>query len=75
MTEGREQRLRLHRRIYPARAVKETITAFAGVASAQLHREGDYHVLILSPATRDLSIERLVLEFANYALSRAARSR
>lgn len=75
MPEGGDTRVRLHRRLYPTRAVQETVAAFAEVAAARLERDGQYHVVTLAPSTSSLSAERLALEFANYALSRSARSR
>lgn len=75
MPEGGETRVRLHRRLYPARAVKETVAAFAEIASVHLERDGEYHIVALAPRTSELTAERLALEFANYALSRSARSR
>ena len=67
--------LRLHRRLYPARAVREAIKAFSEVATVELSREDDYHVVRLQPTGSDLDAETLRWELANYALSRAARSR
>lgn len=54
--------------------MSETIEAFAELATVTLKRQGDYHLLRLLPL-EDVPAEPLVHEFANYALSRAARSR
>ncbi|MFH2008458.1 MAG: HxsD-like protein [bacterium] len=70
----RARSLKLHRSIYSTRAVSETIEAFAELATVTLKRQGDYHLLRLLPL-EDVPAEPLVHEFANYALSRAARSR
>jgi len=67
--------LRLHRSIYPAKAVKATAKAFAELAESTISREGDYHQVVLRPLDDTYPPEQLRSEFANYALSRAARGR
>ena len=67
--------LRLHRKIYPARALTETVEAFAELVEAEIDKEGEYHLVRLSPLDDDHPLETLRLEFANYALGRAARLR
>lgn len=52
----------------------ETAAAFAELATATVERDGDYHLVRLVPAT-DVPPDQLVSEFANFALSRAARNR
>lgn len=66
--------LKLHRTIYPARAVQETTAAFAELAAITVERQGDYHRVRLVPGV-DVPPDQLVHEFANFALSRAARNR
>lgn len=67
--------LRLHRSIYPARAVADAAAAFAELAEATISRDGDYHRVALRPLGDELTPAELRSEFANYALSRAARRR
>ena len=71
---SRQPTLALHRSIYPARAVNEAVEAFAGLATVQVTQRGDYHRVRLTPLD-DTPPDRLANEFANYALSRAARNR
>lgn len=66
--------LKLHRTIYPKRAVQETAAAFCELAEITVERKGDYHQVRLVAAA-DVPPEQLVNEFANFALSRAARNR
>lgn len=67
--------LRLHRRIYPTRALSDTVKAFAELLEAEVATEGEYHVVTLRPLDTEHSPETLRHEFSNYALGRAARSR
>ncbi len=71
-TAGRS--LKLHRTIYPNRAVQETAAAFSELAEITVERQGDYYQVQLIPAA-DVPSDQLVNEFANFALSRAARNR
>lgn len=66
--------LRLHSTIYPTSAVKEAAVAFDELVETEITRDGDYHQVLLRPRGADFSAERLLKEFANYALNRAARS-
>jgi hypothetical protein len=66
--------LKLHRSIYPTRAVKETAAAFSDLATITVERQGDYHRVRLVPG-QDVPSDQLLHEFANFALSRAARNR
>jgi hypothetical protein len=54
--------------------VQETAAAFAELATITVDRQGDYHRVRLVPGP-DIPPDQLVHEFANYALSRAARNR
>ena len=48
--------------------------AFSDLATITVERDGDYHQVRLVPDA-DVPPEQLVHEFANFALSRAARNR
>jgi len=54
--------------------VKETVAAFSELATITVQRQGDYHRVALIPGA-DVPPDQLVHEFANFALSRAARNR
>jgi hypothetical protein len=71
----RKVTVRLHRSIYPARALTVTTVAFAELVEADISRDGDYHEVVLRPLGDAYTPEQLRHEFANFALSRAARSR
>ena len=67
--------LKLHRSIYPKRAVTATVEAFANLADARVSRDGDYHAVQLTLKDPDLTPDELRHEFANYALGQSAGGR
>jgi hypothetical protein len=67
--------LRLHRSIYPPKAISDTVKAFEELLQAEMVKEGEYQIITLRPLGSEHSPATLRHEFANYALGRAARSR
>jgi hypothetical protein len=70
----RGRTLRLHRDLYPEACVQAAVAAFHDLAEVKLAVKPPYHVLAITPAA-DVDPDQVVRELANYALSRAARSR
>ena len=72
-TAGRSSRprqavLTLDASVYSAAALERAREAFAGLATIELRRSGERHVVRFSQVEAGAA-ERLVDEFANYALS------
>ena len=66
--------LRLHRKLYAARAVRVAVDAFSELATIELEREEAHFHLTFSAIAPDVS-DVLTREFANYALAETIESR
>lgn len=65
--------VRLHRTLYTAGAIAETVDTFAGLAAFAVRADGEHHVVEISAIARDVGGD-VVAEFCNFALAHSARA-
>lgn len=66
--------VKFHRALYVTEAISEAAETFAGLASFDIHEDGEHYVVDLSAIARDVDGD-VVAEFCNFALANSARRR
>lgn len=60
--------IRLHKGLYPRKAVDEAVDAFRETASIRVSRKGDYWFVAIEPTEAGIDPDEAAGEFQNYVL-------